>query len=75
MPRPVTAMMRLDQILLRFELVSDVSGLRRGLTEFVRDSADRDATDIARNMLRHVEDGRWGYFVHNRRVVSDIAKL
>jgi hypothetical protein len=75
MSRQVTAMMRLEQILLRFELVSDDYGLRRSLKEFVRDTADRDAVDIARNMLRHVEDGRWGYFVHARRVVSDIVKI
>lgn len=73
MSRQVTPMMRLEQILLKFELVSDDFVLRRGLKEFVRDTADREAVDIARQLLSDIDRDRWGYFVRSRRIVSQIV--
>jgi len=70
----VSAMMRLEQILLKFEILSDIGGLRRSLSDYARDAADRDCADIARKLLRDVEAHRWGYFVRSRRIVSDAVR-
>mgnify|MGYP003653356391 CR=1 FL=1 len=66
-----SAMMRLNKILLEFELLSDVNRLRRSLSDYARDTADRDCADIARKLLGDVESNRWGYFTRSRRSVSD----